>query len=163
MFAIIHPNRSIKGFTLVELVVTISIVLMMIVVSAPMISAGDKKKALSTAERVASFYERARNYSLNPENKESMSYKVVFDGRDQFTIVRVDETGAENALDGAQDSLFIPDSYQATVIPSNISFEVGNGKVDSPLTIKLKKPSSTSAFATIEVDENGVVKNQTDL
>lgn len=162
MFAIIHPNRSIKGFTLVELVVTISIVLMMIVVSAPMISAGDKKKALSTAERVASFYERARNYSLNPENKESMSYKVVFDERDQFTIVRVDETGAENALDGAQDSLFIPDSYRATV-PSNISFEVGNGKVNYPLTIELKKPSSTSAFAKIEIDENGVVKNQTNL
>lgn len=153
-------NNKTKAFTLVELVVTISIVFMMILVSAPMIFAGDKKKAASTAERVASLFEKARNYSLNPHNKDAVAYTVEFDGSTKFSITMRDEAGNKIALDGAQDSLAISDNYKVSA-SSNPSFTVGSGKIEgSPVDIGLSKGASTREFAKIKIDESGVVSNE---
>lgn len=161
MSATMLPNRGIiKSFTLIELIVTLAVILMMILASVPMLNSGKEKDLFATVDRISALMEKAKNYALNPQDKDASKYSVTYDSaRKVFTVNAVKDTGS-TALEGSDDSLIISDKYSATMSPEPV-FVVGSGNLESSeSTVCLSVGSDTSCKANVFVHTDGSVSSE---
>ena len=83
-----------KAVTLIELIVAIAIMAILLVAAVPMIAQSNKNDGVKReAQRLVTFIQRAKTFAQNPESSDAISYQVVKNGADSFTIKRCVATG----------------------------------------------------------------------
>jgi type II secretory pathway pseudopilin PulG len=98
-----------KSFTLVELIVTVSIFIMLLAVGYPLIGGTAAKESFeSEADRVKSFIERAKSLAQNPENADAIGYRIDVDESGEVLVLKriiLLEDGAETTADIDQNQI----------------------------------------------------------
>jgi len=146
------------AFTLVELMVTVSIFAIMTAVSVPLIMQNRSDQALSSeAELVKEFILKAKNFAQNPENETAEAYLVRRVTSSQVEINRlvggesfkIDQTLRLGQSQIAND--FTPIIFK---VPSG---ELSAGQNVDPVEVVVKSLSGRSQEKTIVASYPGVV------
>jgi prepilin-type N-terminal cleavage/methylation domain-containing protein len=169
-FAPTFLRAKVRGFTLIELIVAISVSLLLIGVSIPIfVREAGGKPVEKEAQSVASFVDRARNYAFHPEDASANYYGIQIsqDGK-KITIVKNISTATPTASAtlSPQPSV-VPTSEELILVNSNITqqgkiimFKAFSGEpdfgepADNTLEVKMDKDPSKKAFVTINSTGN---------
>jgi len=149
-------QSRIGSFTLIELLISIAILMILIVASIPMLSSDKEKGFRNNVQKTATFFEKAKNFSLNPsiDNKDDIQYRVRR-STTNFKIFGVSEDGTETEMTDERLSLGNLDGICGV---NAVTFNVGTGSTDSPpagKTIGFKK----GAFeAGLEISPDGQIR-----
>jgi len=156
----LRDNPKARSFTLVELIVAVSIALMMMGAGAFMLSKNSGMSQLnSDTELLSTFISRARNLAANPDDQDALGYGVRSKTSDdrQFEIFRRKASMASPSeiTDSVIDSIALTGSKIAP--PISVFFSSPAGTYSGPtisftLTL-LKKPTQK----TIEISAPGYV------
>lgn len=147
---------KLKGLTLVEVLVAVTISLILLGVSIPLFTKNAKKQDLKNeAEAVAAFYQRARNYAFNPERINVESYRVsglecvgrVCDGLGLYAIV----AGADPA-----EVDILPTPNINIEIPADIGFKAGDGKSDGATSRSIRVYFKDKPGQKIRIEINSI-------
>jgi hypothetical protein len=142
-----------KSFTLIELVVTVSVVLFLLISSFPLIwNTSEKESYNCELDKVKSFIERAKILSQSPDSKEAIGYRVIPDPSGKFlTLMRIVLSSGEEVEEEIEQSSVLNLSERVLIEPvsalcnssaspmnsSKISFYAPTGEqrcqIDKPL------------------------------
>lgn len=141
-----------NGFTLIELIVTLSIIVMFMAIGIPSFRYSQAQAEVSaSAENIKAAILRTYSYSLNsrPEDIRARSYSIVFPANSSTYETRVNRW---NALSNDYETVTIETfNLEAGVILSNAT----------PITITFSTPSGLANNASISIQHqnfSGVTK-----
>lgn len=150
---------KLKGLTLIELLIAITVSLILVVASIPIIVRSTGREALQDQARiVASFVERARNYALHPENENARNYRVYrMSDNQRLEIERwtPDGTGYE----GFGEELKLPDGYKFNDTFTSIVFYVprGNYNGTSATQVGIEKTGINGGKIPVIIESPGTI------
>lgn len=158
IFVTMWPNKA-RGFTLIELLVSISILTVMILASIPLLSSDKERSFKDNVQKVATFIEKAKSFSLNPntDNQNDTFYRINRTGGNFMMVgVRIND-GSEIETPVGDQVLDINGlGYEFCSVGANIvEFNVGNGSATAASQIGIKKDSYSSG---IEITKDGQIK-----
>lgn len=172
-------NHGLLGFTLIEILVTVSILALITVVSIPNLRKFSQDQTLNdTASRLLRTLERARSSAfakISCSNKPSTSWKVAFTSVD-YTLKATCQDKNSYPLPVETSETFITEDYSAknisistnsgcpTGIPeiifsgNDVSFKCGNGSLVSSTSLLITLSNNLgNSPVTISVNKGGAI------
>jgi len=148
---------KLKGLTLIELLVAISISLILIIASIPIIVRSTGRDALEDqAQITASFVERARNYALHPESEYASWYCVRRMGNSQLKIQRWNSE--KGKYEDIEENLKLPSGFQFNETFTTAVFNVPRGNYGGATAqIEIEKTGINGGKILVSVESPGVI------
>ncbi len=148
-------RNRLQSFTLIELLISIAILMILIVASIPLLISDKEKAFKDNVQRMTTFVEKAKNFSLNPDsdNKDAVVYRINRTGGN-FTITahKSDSDPGTPVADEVQEITGAGYSFCGDNL---VDFKVGSGVSTVLKRIGIRK---NSFQAGIEITPEGQIK-----
>jgi len=161
----LRVKYKVKAFTLVELLVAISIALLLMAAGGYIVSKNSGMSKLnSDTELLSTYIARARNLAANPDDPDALGYGVQSASSDasRFEIFRrLPSTAPSGWANTVIDSMSLTGSMldpALSVFFASPSGTYSTSTLPQPYTLKLIKKPTTSRI--IQIDPPGVVNAQ---
>lgn len=112
-----------KSFTLIELIVTLSIFVILLAAGYPLISRTAAKESFENeGDRIKAYIERAKILAQNPESVDAIGYRVDVEGSGGLLtlkkiVLREDKTESVSDIDQG-GTMSLPRGYNVSVAPA---------------------------------------------
>ncbi len=149
---------KLRGFTLIEILVTVAIIVTLAAFSVPMsIGFYNTQITKSTSDEIFSVLKKAQAYSLYRKNDESYGVAFDSDGDGDFYVLFNDSySGARDDYSDVYDLQGITVEFDPILSPvDEVSFEKGTGMPSGTTTITLTKGGISQ---DISICESGLIE-----